>query len=235
MIQGVAGFVLLAAVALGLLYYWKRPVAGLDAYPFESQTRFLAPKEVAFYPVLLQAVAGRYSVFARVRLADVIDAKAKMSPARRLSAQNRILRKSVSFVLCDPAAQRVAGVITLDSTAPGGDTDDFIGRALKAAGVPRVCVPESEKDNVVRIQALIQSGIEEHGRRSALPAVGDGAEAPDAEKRVCPQCGALMEKQQAQRGRHAGKFFYVCSRFPGCPKIIPLDAEQDADSKHKRG
>lgn len=43
-------------------------------------------------------------------------------------------------------------------------------------------------------------------------------EAWDAEG-LCPNCGSSMVQRMARRGRHAGKSFYGCSKYPRCTGI----------------
>jgi micrococcal nuclease len=40
--------------------------------------------------------------------------------------------------------------------------------------------------------------------------------APAAAGVRCPSCGAAMRRRVAERGRHAGRPFWGCSRFPAC-------------------
>lgn len=37
----------------------------------------------------------------------------------------------------------------------------------------------------------------------------------------CPLCGSPMVKRKAERGKHAGSYFYGCSRYPKCRGILP--------------
>jgi hypothetical protein len=36
---------------------------------------------------------------------------------------------------------------------------------------------------------------------------------------ACPKCSATMVKRQAQKGRHAGDYFWACSTFPLCRQV----------------
>ncbi|WP_269325479.1 topoisomerase DNA-binding C4 zinc finger domain-containing protein [Pseudomonas sp. Leaf59] len=42
-----------------------------------------------------------------------------------------------------------------------------------------------------------------------------GSSGPSAAN-VCPSCGALMIRRTARKGKHAGRQFWGCSKFPVC-------------------
>jgi hypothetical protein len=42
----------------------------------------------------------------------------------------------------------------------------------------------------------------------------------------CPDCGASRAPRQVNRGRHVGKYFLVCSRYPECRHLQPLGRQQ---------
>jgi ssDNA-binding Zn-finger/Zn-ribbon topoisomerase 1 len=44
----------------------------------------------------------------------------------------------------------------------------------------------------------------------------------DLEIPKCPACGANMARRKATKGHHAGKFFWVCTRYPDCREIMPV-------------
>jgi len=44
--------------------------------------------------------------------------------------------------------------------------------------------------------------------------------APDTP--TCPLCGSNMLRRRAANGPHAGAFFWTCSQYPHCPKVIPV-------------
>lgn len=134
LLQGGAGSTTAAPIA-----YTKRQ------YLFSKAER-------SYYEVLKQAVGSDYTIFAKVRLCDLID------PPRgkgRQSALNRISSKHVDFVLCDPATLRPILVIELDDSSHNTDRskarDAFVDAALEAAGLPvmhQVCKKAYVLDDV---------------------------------------------------------------------------------------
>lgn len=73
--------------------------------------------------------------------------------------------------------------------------------------------------------------------RECQQKVGGNVESKDAEERIqstfdaasppvptCPACNATMVKRQAKKGPNAGGWFWACTEFPKCRKVLPLDA-----------
>lgn len=42
----------------------------------------------------------------------------------------------------------------------------------------------------------------------------------------CPECGSPRTPRRVNRGRHAGRFFLVCQRYPACQLLQPLKPKQ---------
>jgi len=44
-----------------------------------------------------------------------------------------------------------------------------------------------------------------------------------AESRSCPACNTTMDRKRATGGSRSGELFWVCSAFPVCRQVIPID------------
>src|SRR5215210_7262315 len=66
---------------------------------YRLRDNFMSPAEVSFFHVLHRAIAGRALIFPKVRLGDLIYAPKQ---EQQYAALQRINRKHVDFVLCDP-------------------------------------------------------------------------------------------------------------------------------------
>jgi hypothetical protein len=42
----------------------------------------------------------------------------------------------------------------------------------------------------------------------------------------CPKCSAEMVLRKADKGRRAGKYFFMCSRYPECTRAMPVKPSQ---------
>jgi len=106
---------------------------------------FLSPAERSFFGVLQQAVSDRYVLFAKVRLADVVEPVNTLDRSSMQSARNKTQSKHVDFVLCEPKTLAVLGVIELDDASHGRrdrqDRDAFVDTALAQARIPVLHFP----------------------------------------------------------------------------------------------
>ena len=113
--------------------------------PYSRRPSLLTANELGFYHALARAVAGRYAVFAQVRLADVIQVSDGVMASEYRARFNRIACKHADFVLCDPQTLAVVGVIELDDRshqrADRQERDAFFDAALQSAGVRLLRVP----------------------------------------------------------------------------------------------
>lgn len=118
---------------------------GTGSLPYERREPLFSPAERSFLGVLEQVFGKDYSIIGKVRLGDVIKPHKGLSNSARTSARNRIDRKHLDFVLCDPAMRNVVCVIELDDSsherASRKERDVFLSGALKAAGVPLARFP----------------------------------------------------------------------------------------------
>jgi hypothetical protein len=109
-------------------------------YPYKKEQALLSPAERSFLGVLEQTANGRYRFMGKVRLADVVKVKGGMSKGSWQNAFNRIQSKHLDIVACDPATFDIRFAIELDDSSHKQsrrqERDDFVGKALHAAGIP---------------------------------------------------------------------------------------------------
>lgn len=142
----VVGLAIKLRVDSGLLAGAGKGASGgrAKAFPYRTVPALLTPAERSFYEVLIgvldQRAAGRYILFVKVRLSDLI--KVIPGTEKRGSFQNSVISKHVDFVLC--ARQTLAPVlpVELDDSSHNRpkrqSRDEFLNAALGAAGLPVV-------------------------------------------------------------------------------------------------
>lgn len=103
----------------------------------------LSRAERALYEALRQAVGNRYTIFAKVRLLDLLWLPQNLS--NRQTHMNRVQAKHVDFVLCHPQTMAPALVIELDDASHRAperqERDIFLNEVLRIAGIPLLRVP----------------------------------------------------------------------------------------------
>ena len=110
-----------------------------DVFPYDKEPSLFSPAERSFLGVLDQALGQQYRIMGKVRLADVIRVKSVSNRRAWQNAFNRIQSKHVDFAVCDPTTLSVKFVIELDDASHNQtkrqDRDDFVNKALQAAGI----------------------------------------------------------------------------------------------------
>jgi hypothetical protein len=121
--------------------------------------RFLSKIESVVY-MLLKAAFPRHEIFARVRLADVLQVKIGPQGMERLRAFRKIANQHVGFVLCDRDMTILAIVDTREPDAVVNPRDQKLEmikqRCLQAAQVKYICVypPQLPRYRELREQIL---------------------------------------------------------------------------------
>jgi hypothetical protein len=121
--------------------------------------RFLSKVEGVVY-MLLKAAFPRHEIFARVRLADVLQVKIGPQGMERLRAFRKIANQHVGFVLCDRDMTILAIIDTREPDAVVNPRDQKLEtikqRCLLAAQVKYICIypPQLPRYRDLREQVL---------------------------------------------------------------------------------
>jgi hypothetical protein len=121
--------------------------------------RFLSKVEGVVY-MLLKAAFPRHEIFARVRLADVLQVKIGPQGMERLRAFRKIANQHVGFVLCDRDMTILAIIDTKEPDAVVNPRDQKLEtikqRCLQAAQVRYICIypPQLPRYRELREQIL---------------------------------------------------------------------------------
>jgi hypothetical protein len=130
--------VLIVAAALVFLKTKQSPVDG--GLEFAKREPLFTPAERSFLGVLDQALDGRYRVFGKVRLGDIVRPAKGLSKSKHTTANNKVRQKHVDFVICSASDLAMVGVVELDDKSHERDDrssrDQFVDRALADAKIP---------------------------------------------------------------------------------------------------
>jgi very-short-patch-repair endonuclease len=137
----IGGFIIFILAVSGFLFWFRfsgKFAEKADSLPYAKRPSLLTAAERSFYGVLCQALDHRYSIFAKVRLGDLLEISWGTQKFR--SYLNRINCKHVDFVLCDSTSFTPLLVIELDDSShereDRQERDAFVDAALDAAGLP---------------------------------------------------------------------------------------------------
>ena len=153
-------------VALGLLVILAliivRALGQRTKLPYEPRGKLLTKSEAKFFHTLQQAAGERWTIFAMVRIADLL--KVKSGTQKYLSWFNRISSKHVDFVLCEgnDLAPKIA--IELDDRSherpDRQERDRFVNQAFEDAKFPLVRIPTQDDYDAGNLRTLIEQAGE---------------------------------------------------------------------------
>lgn len=120
---------------------------------YSARHRFFSRSEGLLYMSLREALASRYLIFPKVRLADIC------ADPQDQGALNRIWSKHVDFVLCEPTTFRIMVAIELDgwshSLPKQIASDQFKDDLFERIGVPLIRYKAQSLPNAVELARSI--------------------------------------------------------------------------------
>jgi hypothetical protein len=139
------------------------PEPAKPALPYCRAENLLTKGERAFWLPLSQAVNGKYRIFCKVRLADVVCCPPGQSDEKDWF--RKIAHAHVDFVICQPESTRPLLVIELDDRShldpAQGRRDEWKDDVLCAARLPVYRVPAREAYDALELSQTIDRMIEE--------------------------------------------------------------------------
>jgi hypothetical protein len=189
-----------------------------DEMPYRLREYFLSTPEIALLRVLQQMIAERYIICPKVALTDIFTI---VRPNENVHFYNKIFRKHVDFLLCDPKTLKPAIAIEIVKPVARTETrasDQFMEELFLSEGIPMVHVPLGEHYEVSDLVNLFTIAVTKtkdsaHAQRTSVQDF-----AP-----MCPVCGKMMVLRINRDGPKAGKEYYGCMDSPHCAGIVAID------------
>lgn len=189
-----------------------------DRLPFRLRKQFLSYTELAMLSVLKEMADGHYIVCPKVALNDIFYIQ---RPNENVHFYNKIFRKHVDFLLCEPDSMKPAFGVELVKPVAKEETrsaDQFMQDLFLSAGLPLIHVPSSESYELSDLVHLFQLAVMRVKDSELLRENNSSDSAP-----VCPECGLVMVLRIHRQGSKAGKRYYGCMNAPTCKGMIPVD------------
>jgi len=195
--------------------------------PYRLRDDFFSPAEAAFYHVLKNMVADHLLIFTKTSLGEIFFVT---HPKENYSYYNKIDRKHVDFLLCDPKSLKPLFAIELDDSShrrpDRTDRDDFVNEVFRIAKLPLVRVPVRQAYSTHELADLFKSALQKKLSDQNQPEEKVSISSQNSTP-TCPKCGVPMLLRIAKRGNKPGMQFYGCSNYPRCREMIPItQAEQ---------
>jgi len=192
--------------------------ADIQRLPYRLREPFLSSTEAALFRVLREMVGGRYLICPKVALNDVFYI---VRPNENVHFFNKIFRKHVDFLLCDPQTMIPAFGVEIVKPVARTETresDQFMEELFANAGLPLVHVPSSDHYDPSDIMHLFQLAVTKIGGTASLRVDRSSDSVP-----LCPVCGRMMVLRVHRSGPNAGKKYYGCMDNPTCPGTLELE------------
>jgi hypothetical protein len=191
-------------------------------YPYFVRDDFLSAAEHSFFLVLKSTVSESALVCPKVGLGDVFSAKSSDYSQHR-AYTNKIDRKHVDFLPCDPKTVRPILGIELDDKShqrqDRQERDEFVENVFAKAKLPLLRVPAKHSYSIAELKSLLQPYLGNAALPASLPPITQNADLTPK----CPKCGSEMVLRTAKSGTNQGEKFWGCSNFPKCRGILKYD------------
>ena len=133
-------------------------------WPFARKRWLLSKAEFSFFRVLQQACGDLFVICPKIGLGDLLSIKKGTDNYR--SWRNKIDRKHIDFVLCDPKTMQVVAAIELDdashNTAKAQERDRAKDKACKDAGLPLLRFKAKRSYDVNQVAEVLAELGESH-------------------------------------------------------------------------
>jgi len=216
----VLGIIIVAALIIFILIKLvskkdngETKVSEKETLPYKVKDDFLTDTERSFYHSLKLCVGDKAVICPKVGLKDIFFV-GKGVGKDYMKYLNKINRKHVDFLLCEPNTMKPLCGIELDDISHTNkktyERDLFVEKVYKDANFELIRI--SSKYTYKELEIALTGVFD---RPKMIPAVQTNSEAI-----LCPKCSVPMVLRKANRGQNAGKEFYGCSNYPQCKEVI---------------
>ena len=144
---------------------------------YQVRPSLFSKAERSFYGVLLQIVREEWTIFAKVRVSDIVTVPRGVSGWK--TQFNKVQSKHVDFVICDSSTLRVVAAVELDDAShqqlEAQERDAFKDAVFACAKLPLIRVPAQRAYTMENVRALLRPHL-----RTRL---GSGMEVPAGDER----------------------------------------------------
>ncbi len=205
----------------------KEQAATAPSFPYRLRDDFLSPAERSFLQVLAGVVGSDAFICPKVSLNDIFYA-ATNDPGEYRVATNKIDRKHVDFLLCQPSTMTPLVGIELDDKSHARPDrqarDHFVNQVYAAAGLTLLHVPAQRGYAPHELAALLRPHLHLADAGDPPPAPVNApvpvTSAAEPHAPLCPKCGAVMVLRTAKSGANQGQQFWGCPNYPRCRTIV---------------
>ena len=200
--------------------------SGKIEYPYHIRDDFLSAAEHSFYLVLSHVVSDEVVICPKVSLSDLFYVRSN-DPSKFRTYTNKIDRKHVDFLLCNPKTlQPIVGIELDDKSHQKSDRrerDKFVEGVYSAAKLPLVRFPVRRSYSTSELNSVLAPYLNANKSEIETPSQTVTDETQN-ETPLCPKCGSEMVLRTAKSGSNQGGQFWGCPNYPRCHGIRNYEA-----------
>ena len=188
-----------------------------ERLPFRLRENFMSAPELALYRALVELVERHYVICPKVALNDVFYI---VRPNENVNFFNKIFRKHIDFLLCEPRTFKPAFGVELVKPIAKSETresDQFMEDLFLSAGIPLVHIATSEHYQIADLVELFKLSLMKVKETGSLRASAVTDSVP-----MCPICGRMMVLRIHRGGPDKGKKYYGCIDSPKCSGVVKI-------------
>ena len=189
----------------------------VERLPYRLRESFMSTPELALLRALQEMIGRHYVICPKVSLNDIFYI---VRPNENVHFFNKIFRKHVDFLLCDPNTLKPAIGVELVKPVSRNETrdaDQFMNDLFLSAGLPLVHVLSSDRYVQSDLTELFQLAIMKVQDTKPLRVAAKTDSVP-----MCPVCGKMMVLRVNRVGLNAGRKYYGCMDSPRCAGVVEL-------------
>lgn len=194
----------------------------LEALPYRLRDDFISPAEASFLHVLKNMVGDKMLICPKVSFAELFFVAQSNN---RQTYRNKIDRKRVDFVLCNPKTFKPVFAIELDDSSHARpdriERDEFVNAVFETAGLPLVRVKAQASYNTSDLAKQFQNAL---SQKKAKPESAGASDSPKTDVPICPKYNIPMVTRTARKGNRAGQQFWGCPNYPQCRVVFRVES-----------
>ena len=215
--------VILLLLLVDIFFSQRKTTNDKLEFPYLLRDDFLSPAEQSFYLVLKHTVSDWALICPKVNLFDLFYVKYS-NQKRFWKYMEKINRKHVDFLLCDPkTAKPLLGIELDDKSHERSDRkvrDELVDNVFSAANLPLARIPVKHSYSTSELESLLRQHIASNMDNTPNQAVTIENENTPPH---CPKCGSKMVLRKAKTGSNQGEQFWGCPNFPRCRSILKIE------------
>ena len=182
--------------------------------PYKVANSLLTDAELRFYNVLKLCVGDKAVICPKVGLKDIFFI-GKGYDKDYMKHFNKIAKKHVDFLLCEPYSMKPLCGVELDDISHTSkkvkDRDLFVEKVYKDANLELIRFSSRSEYVCSEIESTLSTILNRANEKQDNNVV------------LCPKCSIPMVLRKASKGPNAGNEFYGCPNYPKCKEIVNIE------------